>query len=319
MHIEIIILNFRVAEMMVNGLQALANQIEASTHKINISVVDNASGDGSAEIIQQYIIDHQWHFVSFIQRDSNDGFSIGNNQKIRQLVEVNQCDYVWILNPDTLVLPTMLDKLISYLVEYPIDIVGTRLEDRDGTVQNSSFNFPTPFGEFLSQLSIGIVSRLFSGFCVVKEQSDQVSVVDWVAGASIVIKLDVFKEIGLFDEGYFLYYEEVDFLLRAKKRGYNCWYLPFVRVIHHVGAATKISDNRKHHNNRRPKYWFDSRRRYFVKNLGFIRAILSDILWIAGHVLNRIRLIFGRKKTDMPPYILLDFMRFSTLFRGWKT
>jgi len=123
-----------------------------------------------------------------------------------------------------------------------------------------------------------VITRLLADRSVHLPIPDQATEVDWVAGASILVRREVFDAIGLIDEGYFLYFEEVDFLLRAKRAGFRTFYVPTSRVIHHMGASTGVTDE-KQPPRRLPSYWFDSRRRYFLKNHGMAHALLADSLF----------------------------------------
>src|SRR5204863_2390861 len=106
---------------------------------------------------------------------------------------------------------------------------------------------------------------------------------DWVAGASMIVRKAVFDAIGLMDDEYFMYFEEVDFCLRARRAGWPCWYVPASRVVHLVGQTSGVTDTRQV-TKRRPKYWFDSRRRYFLVNHGAVKTALADLVWTAGYV-----------------------------------
>ena len=101
---------------------------------------------------------------------------------------------------------------------------------------------------------------------------------DWVSGACMAIRREVLDAIGPFDEGFFLYYEEVDFCRRARRAGWSCWLAADARVMHLEGAATGI----KTAGQRRPPYWFASRRRFFVKAYGIGGLVLADLLWALG-------------------------------------
>ena len=127
----------------------------------------------------------------------------------------------------------------------------------------------------------------------------------------------MFEKVGLLDERYFMYYEEVDFCLRARRAGFTCWYVPASRVVHFVGAASQISDARKHRR-RRPAYWFESRRRYFTQNHGRPYALLADAAYATAFALWRIRRAIQRKPDPDPPQFLTDFLRHSTVGRGLR-
>jgi len=146
---------------------------------------------------------------------------------------------------------------------------------------------------------------------------DQPHETGWVAGASMIIRREVFDDVGLMDEGYFMYYEEVDFCLRANRAGWPCWYVPDSRVVHLVGQASGVTDTRAVPK-RRPAYWFESRRRYFVKNHGLVYALIADTVWALGFATYRVRQALQRKPDTDPPKLLYDFIRHSVLLKGAK-
>lgn len=129
-----------------------------------------------------------------------------------------------------------------------------------------------------------------------------------------MIRRPVFESIGLMDEEYFLYYEETDFCLQAKRAGWSCWYVPDSKVMHIAGQSTGVTD-REGPPKRRPQYVFDSRRRYFVKNHGWLYAALADLAWSIGFGLWRLRRLVQRKPDTDPPYLLVDSLRNSVFLR----
>jgi GT2 family glycosyltransferase len=135
---------------------------------------------------------------------------------------------------------------------------------------------------------------------------------DWLPGASLLIRREVFETIELMDEGYFLYYEETDFCLQAARYGWECWYVPSSHVMHLAGQSTGVTtptDQPK----RLPQYWFNSRRRYFVKNHGRLYAAIADTVWFLGFVSWRGRRLIQRKPDTDPPCLLQDFVRNSAV------
>jgi hypothetical protein len=130
--------------------------------------------------------------------------------------------------------------------------------------------------------------------------------VDWVAGASMMIRRQVFEDVGLFDENFFLYFEETDFCRRAKEKGWSTHYVRGSAVAHIGGASTGIKDERS--KRRMPAYWFDSRRHYFQKNHGDVYLALSDVLFALGHSLWRVRRRVQNKPDPDPPSLLADFL-----------
>ena len=126
----------------------------------------------------------------------------------------------------------------------------------------------------------------------------------------MLIRRQVLERIGLLDDHYFMYFEETDLCLRARRDGWECWHVPAARVVHLVGQASG--------GKRLPAYWYDSRRRYFVKNKGRLYAALADASWAAGHSLWRLRRAFERRAQPGPPAVLSDFLRHSVFGAGFR-
>ena len=310
----VVVVNYRTAQLTINCLDSLVNEVRALSGT-QVVVVDNNSGDRSVEKIESVIQTQGWgDWVSVLPSEHNKGLAAGNNLIIRSVLKSSYPpDYVLLLNPDTMVRERSLSTLVDFMAEHSqVGIAGSRLEDPDGTPQCSAFRFHTLISELDSALRLGIVSNLLAKWIVAPPVTSTPHQTDWVAGASMIIRREVFKTIGLMDEKYFLHYEEVDFCLQARKSGWSCWYVPQSRVVHLVGQSSGVT-NTKTIPRRLPKYWFDSRRRYFLKNYGWFYAALTDLVWLLSFALGRCRLFLQRKPNNDPPYLLRDFLRHSVL------
>jgi N-acetylglucosaminyl-diphospho-decaprenol L-rhamnosyltransferase len=222
-----------------------------------------------------------------------------------------------LLNSDTLVRPGAVRALVLFLDNHPqAGIAGSRLEDIDGTVQRSAFQFHTIATELARGLRFGPVSKLLTPQLTAPLVTDRPFAADWVAGAALMIRRAVFDTAGLLDEGYFLYREDVDFCLQAKRAGWSCWYVPESRVIHLVGRSTGVTDSRQR--KRRPAYWFQSRRRYFLKNHGPLYAAVADVVFAVAFGVWRVRRRIQRHPDMDPPCYLQDFIRHSVLACGFR-
>ena len=133
----------------------------------------------------------------------------------------------------------------------------------------------------------------------------------------MIVRREVFEKIGLMDEAYFMYCEEMDFCLQANKAGWSCWYVPQSRVVHLVGQSSGVTDTKKPPK-RLPQYWFDSRRRYFLKNYGLVYTALTDVSWASGFGVWRVRRVLQGKPDGDPPKLLTDFVMNSVFFKGGK-
>jgi hypothetical protein len=316
MSLRIVIVNYRSAELALDCLASLAPQID-ETPDARVIVTDNLSGDGSVERLRDAISKHGWsRWATLVPLPTNGGFAAGNNAAIRPLFEtpgVEPPRYVLLLNPDTIVRPGGVAKLVEFMEAHPeVGIAGSRLEYPDGEQHASRFRFPTILGEVESNSRLGLVSRVLARHAVAPPLVLHPHPIDWVAGASMIVRREVFEAIGYLDEQYFLYYEEVDFCLRARRAGWPCWYVPDSRVAHLVGQSSGVT-NLKEPARRRPRYWFESRRRYFRKNHGAAYAFAADVVFALSFGAWRIRRALQGKPDADPPRMWSDFVRFSFL------
>lgn len=308
----VVIVNYRTAQLTINCLDSLVDEVKALSNT-QVVVVDNNSGDRSVEKIESVIQTEDWSdWASVLPCEHNGGFAFGNNQAIRPVLNSQYPpDYYLLLNPDTIVRERSLQALVDFMEEHAqVGIAGSRLEDPDGTPQCSAFRFHTLLSELDSALRLGIISKLLARWITAPPVATTPHQTDWVAGASMIIRREVIETVGLMDEGYFLYYEEVDFCLQAHKSGWSCWYVPESRVVHLVGQSSGVT-NTKVAAKRLPSYWFNSRRRYFLKNYGWFYTVLTDLVWLLSFVLGRCRRFLQRKPDNDPPYLLWDFFRHS--------
>ncbi|MBL8859740.1 MAG: glycosyltransferase family 2 protein [Planctomycetes bacterium] len=309
------IVNYRSADLVIACLRSLA----AESKRLSVVVVDNASGDGSAERLTAAIEELQCGaWVEFLALDRNGGFAAGNNAAVRrglELADGNWPEFVWYLNPDTYVRAGACAELLAFLDAHPdVGIVGSRLEDPDGTGQASRYRFPSLAGELEAGFRLGLLSRLLAAKVVDTPLVTHDHETDWVAGASMMVRKAVFDAVGLMDEAYFLYFEETDFCLAAKRAGWRCWYVPQSRVVHLVGQSTGVTE-RNVAPRRLPTYWFASRRRYFQKNHGRVYTFWCDVVWTIGFATWRVRRRLQRKPDMDPPHMLSDFVCFNFLAR----
>ncbi|HVT81536.1 MAG TPA: glycosyltransferase family 2 protein [Phycisphaerae bacterium] len=317
MELGIVIVNYKSAGLAIECLQSLAPEM-AQWPGSKVIVVENASGDGSGEKLARAIIENAWFdWARLIVLDKNTGYAGGNNVGIRALL--NSPDpprYVHLLNPDTYIRAGAIKELHGFMEAHPhVGICGSRLEDPDTTPQRSAFRFPSVWTELDSGLRLGIVSKVLKHKIAAPPVRDDAHESEWVAGASMMIRREVFDKIGMLDERYFLYYEEVDFCLAAKRAGWPTWYVPASHVVHLVGQSSGVTDTRRAPS-RRPPYWFESRRLFFLKNRGRLQAIIADLAFSAGFLLWRLRRPLQRKPDLDPPYLLRDMFRHSALLRG---
>jgi N-acetylglucosaminyl-diphospho-decaprenol L-rhamnosyltransferase len=223
-------------------------------------------------------------------------------------------DYVLMLNPDTLVRPGAIRALLDFMTRHPdAGLAGSRLIDPDGSVQASAFRFQGLCSEIDDGLRLGLVSKLLRRWKVAAPQPlDQPSQCQWVAGASLIVRREVFERIGLMDEAYFLYFEEEDFCRRAASAGFTCWYVPASQVVHLVGQTSGVT-NKADQNRRKPGFWFSARQRYFVTHHGIAKSLLIDVAHLTCFLLWRLRRRLQGKPDPDPAHYALDILKRNLL------
>jgi GT2 family glycosyltransferase len=313
----IVTVNYRTADLVIASLRSLQPEI-ASVPGTKVAIVDNNSGDGSAGKIAAAIAAEGWQdWAILLPSTVNGGFSYGNNYAIRPaLHSAHPPDYFLLLNPDTQVRSGAIKALVDFLDQHPeAGIAGSSFEEQNGALWPNAFQFPNILSEIEGGIRLGPITKLLDPWKVVQEMAqDHEQEIDWMPGASMMVRREVFESIGLMDEGYFLYYEETDFCLQAKRAGWTCWYVPQSRVMHLVGQSTGVTA-RTRTPKRLPQYWYDSRRRYFRKNHGWLYAAIVDLCWLISFALWRVRRMIQRKPDTDPPLMLWDSFRNSVFLK----
>lgn len=317
MKLLIVILNYRVTDLTIECLKTLEPEVQ-NDPTIKVAVCENGSGGDAEERLRQVIETRGWgNWVDLTAVTPNRGFCGGNNVIIRQwLGRPDQPEYVLLLNSDTLVDKDSMHALIRFMDEHPrAGVAGSRLDQPNGTPDGSPFRFPGIISEFANGLKLHAFTRLVSQHTTNMPTPPGPCQVDWVAGASMIIRRELIEQIGPLDEDLYTYFDDVDYCLNAKRAGWEVWYAPSSRVVHLGGAATGISAKQL---KRRPDYLFQARRRFWLKNHGGLYALLVDLAFLTGFSLWRLRRLIQRKPETDPPHFLWDSMRHSVLFNGFK-
>jgi len=298
----VVIVNYRTAQLVVDCLASLAIQRSVLWGGRTI-VVDNDSGDDSMARIVAAIDANGWsEWAEAIALPRNGGFAYGNNRAIERARELDPgFGAVVLLNPDTVVRPGALRALLSHLDSHPrAGIAGASIEDERGIRQRTAHPFPSPLTEFVGGSQLGIAARLLGRRADWSSMQGRSHECDWVSGACFAVRREVLDQIGPLDEGFFLYFEEVDFCRRARRAGWSSWYVADARVVHREGSSTGIGELQR----RRPAYWFASRRRYFAKAHGALGLVAADVLWAIGRasfVVRRAVGLGGANKIEQVP------------------
>lgn len=306
--VHVIILNWRTPEMTLKAAQSAVVAMEGIEGAITI--VDNDSQDGSFETLAAATADMPR--VRVLQSGRNGGYGAGNNYGIRAgLPDGSRADYVYILNSDAFPAPDAIRVLVEYLDTHPkTGFAGSYIHGPEGEPHVTAFRFPSISSEFEGAVCLGIVTRWLKDRVVSMPLPEVTTPVDWLAGASVLMRMDVLDQIGLFDETFFLYFEETDLCRRAALAGWPTVYVRESRV-EHIGSVSTGMKTWK----RTPRYWFDSRAHYFRKNHGRLYAAVATTVHMAGLVLWRVRMLVQGKDRLDPPYFLRDFLKHSLLTR----
>lgn len=314
-----VILNWRTAEMTLRSAEAALAALEGVDGALVI--VDNDSGDGSFEAMAAEVARRGWdrgpQRVRVLQSGRNGGFGAGNNFGIRAgLPGGARPDYVYLLNSDAFPAPDAIRALLTHLETHPqTGFAGSFLHGTDGVPHRTAFRFPSIAGEFEAQVRFGPISRLLARWIVAQPIPARTTRVDWLAGASLMMRQDVLDRIGLFDETFFLYFEETDLCRRAALAGWPTDFVVESRVAHIGSASTGMKTW-----TRTPGFWLDSRLHYFTKNHGRAYAALASLAAVAGGALWRLRLLIQRRDRQDPPFFLRDLvahhLRHGFAFKG---
>ncbi|RJL18566.1 glycosyltransferase [Paracoccus siganidrum] len=298
-----VILNWRTPDMTLRSAEAAVAAMEGIEGAITI--VDNDSGDGSEEKLRAAVADRGWDRVRVIQSGHNGGFGAGNNAGIRAgLPGGARPDFVYLLNSDAFPAPDAIRILLGHLQADPrLGMAGSFIHGEAGDPHVTCFRFPSVASELEGSAQLGPITRALRGHVVPQPIPAAPARMDWVAGASLMMRQDMLDRIGLFDEGYFLYFEETDLCLRAARAGWQVLYVPESRVAHIGSVSTGMKGW-----GRTPSYWFDSRWRYFRKNHGLASAIAATVAQTIGLSINRLRAAIGNAPRNGPRRHMRDLL-----------
>lgn len=231
MDISVVIVGWNAKHYLELCLESLAEAPPRRT--MEILVVDNASSDGSAEMIEG-----RFPYVRLIRSTENLGFSRGNNVGIRQC----QGRYIALVNPDVIVRPGCLDALADFLDQNPkVGSVGPRVLNPDGTLQSSCRRFPTLWNNFCSATALASVfkgSRFFAGEHMLFFPHDRTQAVNVLVFCFAMMRREAFDAVGLLDDGLFMYGDDVDWCRRARNAGWEVVFFPGAQAVHDRGRTT---------------------------------------------------------------------------------
>jgi len=309
----VVIVNYRSQRLTLRALASLAEERRDPALALSAVVVENDSGD--AEALRTGIREHFADFAELVVSPRNGGFGAGNNLGLAHAAAAGKAPrYVHFLNPDTEVRPGAVRSLVEFMEAHPRSGVASgSFEHEDGTPWPMAFRFPSYASELVDAARLGLLVKLLPDAPVALALGDREAEIDWPSGASMLFRREVLESVGGFDEAFFLYFEEIDLCRRVKAAGWECWYVPQSRVMHVRGQSTGVTalDARP---KRLPKYWFESRRRYFVKHHGYAYAALADVASLLGHGLGTAKALLKRDTRELVPHLLRDLANESALW-----
>lgn len=226
MRLSIIILNYQARGLLKSCLKSIQNARLRLAYEI--IVVDNNSGDGSLEMVRQ-----TFPAVRTIAAAVNGGCATGNNLGLLAA----RGEYALILNPDTTVFPNSIEELVVFLDEHPdAALVGPKLVHPDRSTQLSCFRFPDPLIPILRRTPLGrfdFAQRSLRRYLMKDWDHGSTQAVDWVLGACMLVRTRAIEEVGLMDERFFLYFEDVDWCRRFQAHGFRVYYCPTATLVHY--------------------------------------------------------------------------------------
>lgn len=289
--VSIIVTNYNTRDLLRACFASMEGRLGRPW--LEVILVDNASADGSAEMTREEFPD-----VRVFVQERNEGFAHANNRGIR----ASRGRHVLILNSDTEIVDDALERMRDHMDVHPdIGALGARLLNTDGTVQLSCRSFPSYRTVLFHRYSL--MTRLFprnrysAEYLMTDTNHDETMDVDWVSGACMMVRRETMDAVGLLDEGFFMYAEDVDWCYRMKQAGWRVCYLPQAEVRHHIGRSTRNVPYRMTYERHR-SMWRFYRKHY---SRGIVLVDVATFLGIAarcGMVMlqNSLKSLFGTEK-----------------------
>ena len=271
MSISIIIVNWNVKDLICQAVASILAKPPRCA--CEIIVVDNASTDGSAEELTK-----KFPQITLLRSPQNVGFAAGNNLGLKKATG----EYILFLNPDTQMHAGTLDFIVEAFARDPaLGALGVKLLNPDGTLQPSCKSFPGADTILWNAFSLDVLfpkSRIFGKYNMSWFKHDKELEVDQPMGAALAVRRAVLDKAGVFDEQYFMYFDEVDLCFRIKQAGWKIKFFPQVCVTHHWAQSTKQALLKMN------KQWYISFKKYLIKNKKYpawlSELLLSSMIWI---------------------------------------
>lgn len=297
----VVIINYCTPDLIEGALNSLVEEIDPLQDCV--VVVDNCSPDDSLDKLRPLLARRDYaNWCQLIEAPLNGGFSYGNNVGMR----AQSAQFYLLLNSDAYLRQGAIHQLLQAAKSYPkAGLISPRLEWPDGEPQISCFRFHSPPSELIDASATGPITKLLSRWDVPIAVRDQASEPQWTSFACIMIRSEVIDTIGLMDEDYFLYYEDVDYCRSAINAGFGVVNWPEARVVHLRGGSSEVKSSQASRK-RLPAYFYRSRARYFSKFYSPFGLILSNICWNFGYAIAWLRQNLGNKESHVASYAWRD-------------
>ncbi len=247
--LSIIILNYNTSQLTLDAVSSIEKNypVEIKSGQLEIVVADNASPDESLTEFKKYSEKTKIKSFHVVDNEENIGFAKGNNKALKYV----KGKYVLFLNPDTIVYPGTLNRMIEFMDQHPdAGAVTCKIEIPTGGIDEASHRgFPTPWNAFTHFSGLEKIfpkSKVFAGYTQSFKNMNSIHEVDAISGAFLFVRNDVGQKIGWWDEEYFFYGEDIQFCYNIKKLGYKIYYIPDVSILHYGGVSSGIKKQSHH-------------------------------------------------------------------------
>lgn len=305
--LAVVIVNYRTASLALEAARSVL--VELARIGGHLVIVDNQSGDGSAETIEEFIAGgHSAGRMTLIRSPENRGFAAGNNLGLKAVA----ADYYLLLNSDATAAPGALGALLAAGRANPAaGLITPRLIDGAGVTQSSRFRRHSPLSEFVGGAHTGLVTRLFRRGEVWIGPDDWSTPPDWVSFAAVAISAEAIAAAGPMDEDYFLYFEDCDYCIKIVRAGFEIAFAPEAVFRHDGGGSTKFREQIERRT-RLPGYYYRARNRYFREFYGPLGPVAANLAWYFGRALALTRGLLGRSAPRE------SLGRASDIWIGWR-
>ena len=307
--VSVIIVSYNTREILLNALEALFENSKGVD--MEVFVVDNNSADDSAAMVQ-----HDFPSIRLIANNRNLGFAAANNQAFA----LASGRYIILLNPDAYIRPASIENCLAFMERTPkCGLAGGKIISPEGQLEPSARRFPSALSKLLTLSGLSgkfphsplLTRHEFGGFA-----HDHPLEVDWVPGTFTIIRKEMIDAIGAFDERFYIYYEETDLCLRAKKAGWKVYFIHDAEVMHIGGACSKTRKDKAFDNKAAQVLTFRMRSEwlYYFKNKGIIAVLSSagvELLWHAARYTKNLILPFGNagKKRSAAVSVIMQIVQ----------